>query len=397
MRTKSLLLILITGLAILPACGEKHDGTKSDQTAIPVEVIQAQYQAIPVVVEAPGTVQPRNRIALSSQINGFVREIHVLAGDRVKSGQLLATLDARDARNQRAAAESAVIEAQSALSEARQGYQAAVQMQSAAKSSLNLADQTYTRYQNLFESRSVSPQEMDEIRTRRDGAQAELASREAMVAAASDRIKQVEARISQAEAQAGQAEVLISYTRIKAPTSGIVAEKSADAGGAIFPGSPLLVIETTGKPQVLANLPTEHAGHLSIGMKIRLQPSNTAPFIEGRIAEIIPLSNPGSHSIRFKADLPPDYTAVTGQYMKLEVPVGTRNALLIAQKSVREAGQLKGLFVVEDGSRAQYRLIKTAPYDAEQLEILSGVEEGEHIILQPDNRIADGMPVEIAL
>jgi multidrug efflux pump subunit AcrA (membrane-fusion protein) len=398
MRIKALLTILLTGLAMLPACGDEHAGTSdSGQAAMPVNVIQARYQPIATSVEAPGTVQPRNRIPLASQINGFVHEMRVRAGDRVRSGQVLATLDSRDAESQKSAAQSAIDEAQAALSEAQQAHQAAVDMQAASKAAAELANQTYSRYQKLFESRSVSPQEMDEVLTRRDSARAELASRESMVAASEDRIKQVEAKISQAKAQAGRTEVLMSYTRILAPVNGVVVERSVDAGAAIFPGSPLLVIETTGRPQVLASLPTEHAGHLRVGMPIRLKPSDSVPSVEGKVSEIIPQSKPGTHSVQFKVDLPPDISVVHGQYMKLEVPIGTRDALLIARSAIREAGQLKGLFIVDEGNRAYFRLVKTSPYNSEQLEILSGVEEGESIIIEPDDKIADGMPVEIQL
>jgi multidrug efflux pump subunit AcrA (membrane-fusion protein) len=397
MRTKALFIFLLTGLATLTACGDKHTGAESGQAAIPVSVIQAEYRSVPVIVEAPGTVQPRNRIALASQINGFVHEMRVRAGDRVKSGQVLATLDARDAESQKAGAQSAVDETQAALAEARQASRAAVEMQAALKASVELANQTYARYQKLFESRSVSPQEMDEVRTRRDAAQAELASQKSMVAAAEERIKQVESRISQAKAQAGRVDVLLSYTRIEAPATGIVVERSADAGTVIFPGSALLTIETTGRPQVLATLPTEHAGSLHVGMEIRLRPSGSVPFLEGRVSEIVPQSNPATHSVQFKVDLPPDASAVNGQYMKLEIPTGMREALLIVRSAVRETGQLIGLFVVEDGSTARFRLVKTAPFDAEQLEILSGIEQNDKIITQPGDRISDGMPVEIQL
>lgn len=397
MRKKALLILCITGLAALTACGEKHPEPVTDEPAVPVSVISARYQSIPATVEAPGTVQPRKRIALASQINGSVEEMRVRAGDAVKSGQLLAVLDSRDAANQKAAAESAVAEALAALDESRRAHQAAVEMQKAAASGLELASQTFARYQKLFESRSVSPQEMDEMRARRDAAQAERASREAMVAAAEDRIRQVDAKISQAKAQAGRADVLVSYTRIEAPASGVVVERFADAGAAIFPGSPLLTIETTGKPQVLANLPTDYARHLSVGLTVPLRLSDSGPLFEGKVSEIIPQSNPASHSIQFKADLPPDVRAVPGQYVKLEIPIGTREALLIAGSALRETGQLSGLFVVQEDSRARYRLVKATLYSAELLEILSGVEEGERIILRPDGRIADGTLVEIGL
>jgi len=381
---------------MLTACGDRHTGiSDSDQTAVPVQTIQAQYRSIPVFIEAPGTVQPRNRIALASQINGFVDEMKVRVGDRVKSGQILATLDARDASSQKAASESAIAEAQAALIESRKAYQAAMEMQTAAKAGLELAEQTYTRYEKLFASKSVSPQEMDEVRSRRDAAKAELASRESMVAAAQARINQVEARITQAEAQAGRADVLLSYTSIKAPQSGIIVDRSVDAGAAIFPGTPLLVIETIARPQVLANLPTEYAGVLRIGLEARLRLSASEPYWNGRVSEIVPQSNPLSHSVQFKIDLPPNASVIHGQYVKTEVPIGTREALLVDRESIRTSGQLKGLFVVEGGDTARFRLVKTAPHDADRMEILSGVERGENIIDRPDTRIVDGTPVEI--
>jgi len=398
MQIKALLTTLLTGLAMLTACGDKHAGTsESDQAAVPVQAVRAQYRSIPVFLEAPGTVQPRNRIALASQINGFVDAMKVRIGDRVKQDQILATLDARDARNQKAAAQSAIEEARAALSEAQKAYQAAIEMRTAAQASLELAEQTFTRYETLFESRSVSPQEMDEVRMRRDAGKAELATRESMVAAAQAKIKQVEARISQAEAQSGRADVLLGYTSIKAPTSGVIVQRSVDTGAAIFPGTPLFILETTEKPQVLATLPTEHAGKLHIGMETGMRLSESESYIHGRVSEIVPQSQPGSHSVQFKIDLPPDASVILGQYVKAEIQIGSRDALLVDRESVRTRGQLEGVFVVEDGNTARFRLVKTAPYDADLMEILSGVEAGENIIARPNAGIFDGTPVEIQL
>jgi len=380
---------------LLAACGRTDSPAEAERAAVPARAAEARSQIVPVTQAAPGTVEPRSRIVLASQINGSVREMRVRTGDRVRSGQVLAVLDGRDARSQKAAADSSVSEAESALSEARRSYDAAVEMSSAAQASSDLADQTYERYRKLFELRSVSPQEMDEVRARRHAARAETASRESMVAAAGDRIRQVEARLSQAQAQAGRADILVGYTRILAPESGIVVERSVDAGGAVFPGSPLLVLETTGRPQVLASLPAAYAGSLGVGMPLRVLPSGSAPPMEGRIADIVPRSDPATHSVAFKVDLPGDAAVVHGQYMKVEIPVGTREALLVGQGDLRRQGQLEGLFVVDDGGRARFRLVKTAPYDDGRVEILSGIEPGEMILVSPDAGIVDGMPVEI--
>jgi membrane fusion protein, multidrug efflux system len=394
MKRNTILPILFTTLVLQIACGEKK-ASLSPAVTIPVSVMTIRYESVPTILKAPGTVQPRNRITLSSQINGFVREIHVRVGDSVRQDQVLAMLDARDAENQKAAAQAAVQEAQAALSEAQKAHQAALDMRSAATASAELAGQTLTRYQKLFESRSISPQEIDEVRMRRASSAAELAARESMVAAAADRIKQVEARISQAKAQAGRADVALGWTQIKAPSSGKIVERLVVAGTAIFPGTPLLIIESTTQPQVLANIPTEQSGGLHTGMTVKIESAGTAGIPEGRLSEVVPLSDPSTHSVQFKVDIPSNAVLSNGQFVTVDIPVGKRNVLLVPLSAIRETGQLTGLFLTDSASKARFRLVKCAPYDATHSEILSGVEPGEKIIAHLNDQITEGTSVEI--
>jgi len=394
MKSKALFLVIISGLTIQIACSGKP--TSSSETAgqlIAASTIKAAYEAVHAVIEAPGTVQPRDRISLSSQINGFVKEMRFRVGDIVKKDQILATLDARDAQSQKAAAQAAIDETEAELSEARKAYQASVEMQTAAKASSELASQTLMRYQKLAESRSVSPQELDEIRTRRNASAAELSSREAMVAASQDRIKQVEAKISQTKAQSARADVMLSWTEIKAPSSGRIVQRMADPGTAVFPGTPLIIIESIERPQVLAEIPTEQLRVLHLGATVRLRKAETESISEGRISEIIPLSDPATHSIQFKVDLPSNLPMPSGQFVKVELPAGIRQALLAPSSAVRQTGQLTGMFVVDSSSKARFRLVKVAPYDAERVEVLSGVQPGEKIVSKLNDQITDGIPV----
>lgn len=397
MRTKALILVLLSVLVLQLGCSEKRTGSPAPGKAAQVRVVVVQRESIPAVIEAPGTVQARNRIALSAQINGFVRDLRIRIGDSVKQDQVLAVLDARDAESQKSMAQAAIDEAQAALSEARQAFKAAGERQSAAKSAMQLADLTYQRYQKLLETRSVSPQEMDEVRTRRDAAAADMASSESMVAASQERIRQVEAKIAQAKAQANRADVMVGWTQIKAPAAGKIVEKSVDKGTAIFPGTPLMVIESAARPQVLADLPAEQANQLQPGKAVRLRSSDSGQIFEGRIAEIVPGSNPATHSVQFKVDLPPDFPLPNGHFIKVEIPVGTREAVLVPRDAVRQTGQLTGLFVVDSESKARFRLVKIVPYDSGRFEVLSGIESGEKILAELDHEIVDGIPVESKL
>lgn len=67
--------------------------------------------------------------------------------------------------------------------------------------------------------------------------------------------------------------------------------------------------------------------------------------------------------------------------------------MVVPRTAVRQTGQLTGVFVVDSGSRAHFRLVKIAPYGAENFEILSGVKPGEKIISPLSHRIIEGVPV----
>jgi multidrug efflux pump subunit AcrA (membrane-fusion protein) len=394
MKPKALFLALIAAISLQIACsGKKAEKAALSDHPVPVKTLSVRYEAVQSIVEAPGTIRARNRVSLSAQINGFVRDVRVRVGDIVKQDQVLALLDARDAQSQKAAAQGAIDEAQAALAEARKAHQAAVEMQTAAKASADLAGQTYARYQKLAESKSVTPQELDEVRTRLNAGNAELASREAMVSAANERIRQAKAKIAQAKAGAGRADVMLSWTEIKAPAAGRVVQRIVDPGTAIFPGTPLLTLESIDQPQVIADIPTEHSSLLRVGATVKLRDSQKGTIAEGRISEIVSVSNPETHSMQFKVDLPNNIPLPNGHFVTVEVPSGNRDALLVPLAAVRQSGQLIGIFVVDSASKAHFRLMKIASYDAGHVEVLSGIKPGEKIIAQLTDQIVDGIPV----
>jgi len=394
MHTKTLALAaIVAGLVSTTACSEKP---AVHSTAAPVQtrVITANQESVPAELEVPGSVQPRDRIVLSSQINGFVRSVLVRPGDVVAAGRVLVTLDARDADSQKAAAQAGIAEAQQALAEARQGEQIAISQGDAARANARLAQGTFDRYQKLLEARSATPQELDEVRARRDAAAAELAARETAAAAATSRIGQIEARIAQANAGLQRAEVLVGWTVIKAPAGGRVVERPIDPGSAIFPGSPLLVLESLTAPQVVAEIPSTQADWIKPGLEVRVLAEPDAP-VRGRVAELVPLSSPGTHTVRFKVDLPASAAPRSGSFARVLIPTGERQTMLLPRSAIRESGQLTGVFVADSGSKARFRLVKIAAFDSTRVEVLAGIKPGERVVTEPAVQIEDGGPLEI--
>jgi RND family efflux transporter MFP subunit len=186
----------------------------------------------------------------------------------------------------------------------------------------------------------------------------------------------------------------VGWTVIKASSAGRVVERPVDPGSAIFPGSPILVLESISTPQVVADVPTTQASVLKEGLAVQVLVESSAA-IEGRVTEINPLSSAGSHSVRFKVNLPSGATARSGSFARVLLPAGERQAMLVPKTAIRETGQLTGVFVADSSSVARFRLIKIAPFDDERVEVLSGIEPGERIVASPTPQIADGVPLEI--
>ena len=157
-----------------------------------------------------------------------------------------------------------------------------------------------------------------------------------------------------------------------------------------------MTLESASRPQVVASLPTADSNHLHNGLEVRVRiPDQPPAVVQGHVAEIIPLSSQGSHTVQFKVDLPAGFSAVSGAFVKVEIPLGTRRALLIPVQAVRESGQLTGVFVADASATARFRLVKTTAYDPERVELLAGVEQGERIIAKLTDQITDGVSLEI--
>jgi len=208
-----LLAALCAGLA---GCSNApRTESAAPETVNDVHVIVAGETTQPDWLEAIGTVRASQTSQVASQMMGTILEIHVREGDKVRASQVLAVLD--DAQPQAAVAQAAAAVA------------AAEKEVIAADSDVSISQSTLQRYQQLYEKKSVSPQEFDEISARRQSAEA--------------RRDLARAQQAQASAALNQARIALAYVQIRAPFDGIVTEKKAEPGALATPGAPLFTVE----------------------------------------------------------------------------------------------------------------------------------------------------------
>ena len=144
--------------ALAGCSSERRAEPHAPETVSNVSVIVAHKTTVPDWLEAVGTVRAAQTSQVASQMMGNIVEMRAHEGDRVQSGQVLAMIDDAQPR--------------SAVDQATAAVTAAEKEVSAADSDLALAEATLKRYQQLYEKKSVSPQEFDEIKARYQSAEA---------------------------------------------------------------------------------------------------------------------------------------------------------------------------------------------------------------------------------
>lgn len=352
--------------------------------------------------EAVGTVRSRTRSVLSSRIVGAITAVPVQEGDRVKPGQLLMEIDDRDVQAQLQKSRAGLREVQDALIEVSQGVRGASAAHAAATANRELAEATFRRYDALRQSQSVSPQEFDEVQARFKGAVAEETRAAEMIESLESKKRQVLSRIEQAKADVASAENYAGYARIQAPLAGVVTIKHADVGTMASPGVPLLTVEDDLHYRFEAQIEESRVGQIRLDdpAEVRIDALPEQVF-DGKVAEIVPTSDPSSRSIVVKLDLVlksggADSRAQlrSGFFGRARFTIGQRQILAVPQQALVRRGQLVGVFVVDADRTARLRLIKSGREQGGNVEVLSGLAGGETILVEGADTFTDGMRVE---
>jgi len=360
--------LLLTALTTFVGCSSERETVSAAPEVVGnVAVISAQAANIPDVVEAVGTLRAAETSQLAAQMMGSIVEVRVHEGDRVQRGQVLAVLDESQPRAALDRATAADLASQHGIT--------------AADSDLALAEATFERYQTLYEKKSVSPQEFDEVRARYQGAQA--------------RRDMARAGQTQAKAALQQARTALSYTHILAPFDGLVTEKKADVGTLASPGMPIFIVEDLRRYRLEATVNETDLRYVRIGQQAPVFIDAVGDReLKGRVVEIVPAADSASRSFLVKIEMPSDPALRSGLFGRAQFSRGERSSLLIPRTAVVERGQLQGVYVIDQNSVAGLRYITLGKPSGAQVEVLAGLQAGETLISDPGSRELSGKKIQ---
>lgn len=289
--------------------------------------------------EVVGTVKAKVHATIEAKTSGRIIALPVRMGQNVKKGALLVGLDAGDV--------------QARFDQAR-----AVHAQ--AKIDLD-------RMRSLVETQAATRNDLDNAQSKYQIAEAALA----------------------------ETRSLLGHARLTAPFSGIITQKLVDVGDLAVPGKALVEMEQPGELRLNVNVPEALIGSVTVGSRLPVSFENGAPPVIGTVDEVAPAADVNTRSFLVTINLPSELKVHSGQLGHAYI-AGKREGLIrIPKSAVVERGQLEIVFVVEN-QKAKLRLIKTAKQYDTEVEVASGLQPNDVIVIDtPDLR--DGQPVEVKL
>lgn len=341
---KSISQLTITLLAagsLLTGCkphGEKESVTATPRPAVQVKTAAIAKEARLATEEVVGTVRSKQNAVIAAKVSGSLQRILVAPGQLVKAGDWLAQIDARE-------------------------IQARLDQANAAR---ELARKDVERLTKLLTDKAITQQEFDAV----------------------------DSRLRVAEATVKEVDSLLSYTRITAPFDGVITRKLADAGDLAVPGKPLFELEDPAVLRLEADVPEAVIGRLKLGLSLPVRIASVETNLAGVVCEIAPTADPNSRTFLMKVDLPTVAGLRSGQFGRVEVPTAEISALRMPFSALVVRGQLEIVFVAAN-QKAQMRLVKTGKHLGSAVEIVSGLEPGERIVVEGAAQLTDGQPLII--
>jgi RND family efflux transporter MFP subunit len=307
---------------VSPGRVERLEGRPLPQNAA---LYTARVENVAARVDVVGTVASEQKIHISARIPAHVAEVFVSAGDPVKKGQVLLTLDDREIREQLIAAEA----------------------------QLKQAETEYERAKQLFEKNATTQQ--------------------ALTAA--------ESAYLAAKARVDQVRVMLSYAQVASPIDGIVTERRVEVGDLAAPGMILTAVYDPTRMRLEAPVPLRLVERIALGQEVEVTLDRPRRTVKGQVTEIVSEADPATRTQLVKIHLEDVANQVLpGTFGRLWVEEAPRPALLVPAQAVRRIGQLEMVQTVVS-NRAVLQLVKTGPSYGDQVEILSALKDGDVILL----------------
>ena len=316
------------------------------QSPVQVPVVVAQVRSVGAGFELDGVIQPVKQSTVSAQAGGRVATLVVQAGDKVRAGQVLATIDDREAQTGVQRSQAEVAQAQAALRNAQANYD---------------------RTRDLQSKGFVSAAALD---------------------TADSQLKGASAGRDQAGAGARQSALAQSFTRVTAPFDGWVLQTHVAAGDLAVPGKPLLTVYAPLPIRAVVQVPVSRASQAQAANQVEvLVPLKSGPtqWIRPVSRSSVPTADPVSQTIEWRLELPAEaaQNLLPGQQVRVRFAAGQTQRMMVPISAVLRRGELTAVYVASGKGFVLKAVRLGADHGADGVEVAAGLSAGDLVALDP--------------
>jgi membrane fusion protein, multidrug efflux system len=351
-------VFIATGLAaLLGGCGHssppEHAQASAGEVAAKVETVR--QQALPVYATFPGSVVSADQVQVASRLTGYVRKLYVHEGQTVKKGQLLLSVDPTDVKGGIEQARAAVSKAEAALADAKANYE---------------------RYQALYEQHAVPQQRFQQIEMAYKVAQGNYVAAQSVLRTARSQL---------------------SYSDVRAPFAGTVVGKFIDTGQLATPGQPLLTLQSSGHLQVQVQIDSRAFDHLRFGQKVGVTFDGSdfkRHTVQGVVERLVNAADPMTHSHTVKIGLADNSGAASGDYARVQVPLGDQPGIVVPASAMQRRAGIQGVFVVDKDGSAEFRMVQAGESMDGGVVVLAGLVPGDRVVVSTQGELYNGVKIK---
>ncbi len=369
----AVVFVLTALLVFRLSTGAKTDTPKP--RLVTVGIVSPIRQDLGVRLSYTADISPNQVVNIFSRVDGYIAKLHVDKGDFVRANQLLVEIDHTDYQH-------AVNQAKANLSAAK----ARVSQQDAVVRNAKL---TFGRMQTLIKDRFVSQQDLDTAEVNFDAARAAQES--------------LQAQVNQMVVALAQAETNLSYSYIRAPFAGYVAERNLDTGAYVSSATAststmsrgMMSLHDIDTVRVLIEVVERDISRVRIGQQAELR-AEAYPDLtfKGTVTRIVQALNRATRTMTVEIDIPnKDRRLKGGMFARVEVLVDTHpQALQIPIDAVSRLEEAQYVYVVEEG-KARRVDIEIGAQQGSYIEITKGLRGNEEVIVSGKDLVHEGTPV----
>jgi RND family efflux transporter MFP subunit len=337
-----------------------------------------------------GEFQPYQEVELHAKVSGYIRRINVDIGDRVRAGQVIATLEVPELNAQVAASQAEIRHSQSEIARAQSEV-------SLAESNHTALHEAYSRLLEASKQRPglIAAQELDDSRARDQEAEAKINVAKSALEATKEQLG-----VSQADNQRVQS--LKDYSVVTAPFTGVVTMRYADVGSLIQAGTvsntqsmPVVKVAQSDLLRLRMPVPEEDVPFIKIGSDVSIKLQTADKAISGKIIRFTRELTTATRTMLVEVDVPnPDLTLSTGMTAETTIVLQSQvNVLTVPAGAILNGDQQPSVLVVNAEDKVQRVPVVLGIQGSDRVVIMKGLSEHQFVIVSGQSNYQIGQIV----